>query len=138
MTLVLLIDDDPLIADVVTVSLGEAGYTVGCLTDGQRAVEVIELKSPALVLLDCAMPLVPGIEVLRRIRSSRTCFSVPVLMLTARGSLTDRDIALRVGATGYMTKPFDLDELAATVDAMINFNWPSRRQSFVQCQARPQ
>jgi DNA-binding response OmpR family regulator len=137
MTLVLLIDDDPLIADIVTVSLGEAGYTVGCLTDGQRAVEVIELKRPALVLLDCAMPLVPGIEVLRRIRSSQTCCSVPVLMLTARGSLTDRDIALRVGATDYMTKPFDLDELAATVDAMINFSWPSRRQSLVQSQARP-
>lgn len=123
MTLLLLIDDDPLIADVVTASLGHAGYTVGCLTDGQRAVEVIECKRPALVLLDCAMPLVPGVEVLRQIRSSRICFGVPVLMLTARASPTDRDIALRAGATDYMAKPFDPDKLAATVDAMVDDSW---------------
>lgn len=120
MTLILLIDDDPLIADLVTVSLANAGYIVGCLTDGQRAVEVIESKRPALVLLDCAMPFVPGVEVLRRIRSSRTCFDVPVLMLTARASSIDRAIALRAGATDYMAKPFDLDKLAATVDAMVD------------------
>ena len=120
MTFILLIDDDPLIADVVTVSLGNAGYTVGCLTDGQRAVEVVELKRPALVLLDCAMPFVPGIEVLRRIRISSICFDVPVLMLTARGSSTDREIALRAGATNYMAKPLDLDKLAATVGAMVS------------------
>lgn len=120
MTFILLIDDDPLIADVVNVSLGNAGYTVGCLTDGQRAVEVIELKRPALVLLDCAMPFVPGVEVLRRIRTSSICFAVPVLMLTARASSTDRAIALRAGATDYMAKPLDLDKLAATVGAMVS------------------
>jgi len=112
---------------VVTASLGNAGYTVGCLTDGQRAVEVIESKRPALVLLDCAMPFVPGVEVLRRIRLSRTCFNVPVLMLTARASRSDRDIALRIGATDYMAKPFDPDKLAATVDAMVSESWaPSK------------
>lgn len=120
MTFILLIDDDPLIADAVTVSLGNAGYTVGCLTDGQRAVELVELKRPALVLLDCAMPFVPGVEVLRRIRNSSFCFDVPVLMLTARDSPTDREIALRAGATDYMTKPLDLDKLAATVGAMVS------------------
>lgn len=129
MTFILLIDDDPLIADVVTVSLGNAGYTVGCLTDGQRAVEVIELKRPALVLLDCAMPFVPGVEVLRRIRTSSMCFAVPVLMLTARASSTDKAIALRAGATGYMAKPIDLDRLAVTVGAMVSDSWT--RQKFV-------
>lgn len=118
-TLVLLVDDDPLIADVVTAALGQAGYTVGCLTDGRRAVQVVEFKRPALVMLDCAMPFVPGVEVLRGIRSSRTCFHVPVLMLTSRANPTDREIALRAGATDYMAKPFDPDQLAATVDALI-------------------
>lgn len=122
MTLVLLIDDDPLIADVVTASLGNAGYTVGCLSDGRRAVEVIEQKRPALILLDCSMPFVPGVEVLRRIRISRICFDTPVLMLTARRSLTDKAIALRAGATDYMSKPFDLDKLAATVGIMVRGN----------------
>lgn len=117
MTLVLLIDDDPLIAEVVTACMPE--YTVGCLTDGTRAVQVIETKHPALVILDCSMPIVPGMEVLRAIRSSQKCCSVPVLMLTARASAVDREIALRSGATDYLAKPFDPDELAAIVDAMI-------------------
>ncbi len=112
---------------MVTASLGDAGYTVGCLTDGQRAVEVIEFKRPTLVLLDCAMPFVPGVEVLRQIRSSRICFDVPVLMLTSRASSTDRDIALRAGATDYMAKPFDPDKLAATVDAMVEDSWARLR-----------
>jgi len=125
-TLVLLVDDDPLIADLVTASLGEAGYVVGCLTDGRRAVETIEIKRPSLVMLDCAMPFLPGVEVLRRIRSSRTCFGVPVLMLTSRVNSTDREIALRAGATDYMAKPFDPDQLAATVDALVDDSWLHR------------
>ena len=120
MTLVMLIDDDPLLGDVVSASLSQAGYTVGVLTDGRGAVSIIEFKRPALVLLDCAMPYIPGIEVLRGIRSSRTSFAVPVLMLTARDRSSDRDIAMRAGATSYMCKPFDADRLTMTVDQMIS------------------
>jgi DNA-binding response OmpR family regulator len=116
----MLIDDDPLLGDVVSASLSQEGYTVGVLTDGRGAVGVIEFKRPALVLLDCAMPFVPGIEVLRSIRSSRICFAVPVLMLTARDQSSDRDIAMRAGATSYMSKPFDADRLVMTVDQMIS------------------
>lgn len=119
MALILLVDDDPLIADVVSQSLGKAGHAVGVLVDGRRALEVIEFKRPALVLLDCAMPFMPGIEVLRKIRSSRSCFDVPVLMLTARGRTADRDIAMRAGATAYMSKPFEVDRLISKADQMI-------------------
>ena len=119
MALVLLIDDDPLVADVVSASLGRGGHTVGVLNDGQGALNVIEFKRPAVVLLDCAMPGLPGIEVLRQIRSSRVCFDVPVLMLTARSQGTDRDIAMRAGATGFMIKPFEGVRLLMRVDEMI-------------------
>jgi DNA-binding response OmpR family regulator len=115
----MLIDDDPLLGDVVSASLSQEGYTVGVLPDGRGAVGIIEFKRPALVLLDCAMPFVPGIEVLRAIRASRICFAVPVLMLTARDQSSDRDIAMRAGATSYMCKPFDADRLVMTVDQMI-------------------
>lgn len=120
MTLVLLIDDDPLFADVVVATLGADDLTVGVLSDGRRAVEIIELKRPALVLLDCAMPLIPGIEVLRRIRCSYCYCDVPVMMLTARASRADQEIAMRSGATSYMTKPFDGDELSVAVHLLIN------------------
>jgi DNA-binding response OmpR family regulator len=133
MALILLIDDDPLIADLVTANLSKAGHTVGVLNDGRGALAVIEFKRPALVLLDCAMPSVPGIEVLRQIRSSKVCFGMPVLMLTARGQSADRDIAMRAGATGYMCKPFDLELLALKVEEMIRESQrsssPLRRQA---------
>ena len=117
MTLVLLIDDDPLIAEIVTESLSD--YTVGWLADGRGALQVIETKQPALVLLDCSMPFIPGTEVLRSVRLSTKCCSIPVLMLTSRASGTDRDIAFNAGATDYLSKPFDSDQLAIMVDAMI-------------------
>ena len=120
MTLVLLVDDDPLVADIVGTCLNRAGYTLGVLTDGRGALEVIEFERPALVLLDCAMPFVPGIEVLRQIRASQPCFAVPVLMLTARDRAADRDIAMRAGATGYMCKPFDVEWLTLEVDQLIS------------------
>lgn len=120
MALILLIDDDPLIADVVSARLGSAGHTIGVLSDGRSALKVIEFKRPALVLLDCAMPFVPGVEVLRQVRSSKVCFDCPVLMLTARGQRSDRDIAMRAGATGYMCKPFDLEQLTLKVEQMID------------------
>lgn len=117
MTLVLLIDDDPLIAEIVTASLSE--YTVGWLADGRGALRVIETKRPALVILDCSMPFVPGVEVLRAIRLSNRCCSIPVLMLTSRSSGADRGIAFNAGATAYLSKPFDSDQLAVMVDGMI-------------------
>ena len=121
MTLVLMIDDDPLIADVVRAALKPLGYTVGVVSDGRAVLEIVEFKRPALVILDCAMPLMPGIEVLRRIRTSRTASSVPVLMLTARSS-ADREIGMRAGASFYMKKPFDADQLAAVVDDLVREN----------------
>ncbi|MEO6248923.1 MAG: response regulator [Sphingomicrobium sp.] len=124
MPLILLVDDDPLVADIVQMSLEAAGHTVGTLSDGRRALEVVEFKKPALVLLDCAMPFVPGVEVLRQIRSSRYCFDTPVLMLTARGGQTDRDIAMRAGASGYLRKPFDTQHLAMRVEEIIRDNMP--------------
>lgn len=119
MALILLVDDDPLVADIVSTGLGNAGHVVGILSDGRRALEVVEFKRPALVLLDCAMPFVPGIEVLRQIRASSTCSNVPVLMLTGRDRSSDRDIAMRAGATSYMCKPFDVERLKLKIDEMI-------------------
>lgn len=139
MALVLLIDDDPLIADVVSVCLARAGHTVGVLSDGRGAIEIIEFKRPALVLLDCAMPFLPGIEVLRQIRSSRVSFDVPVLMLTGRGQTADRDIAMRAGATAYMCKPFDTERLILKVDQMIYESlqsYPSRNAADVRLARR--
>lgn len=120
MALILLADDDPLIAEIVTATLTPKGHVIGVLPDGQGLVQLVELKRPALVILDCSMPIVGGVEALRKIRASRLFPHVPVLMLTARTSQVDEAIAMEAGATDYLRKPFQPDQLAAWVDCLID------------------
>lgn len=119
MTLVLLVDDDLLVADIVRASLELHGYVVGVVNDGVGVLDIVEFKRPSLVILDCMMPKKPGMEVLREIRASRSCYATPVLMLTARSSSRDESIAIGAGATEYLRKPVDRDKLIVTVEAMI-------------------
>jgi DNA-binding response OmpR family regulator len=119
MALILIADDDQLIIQIVQTALSARGHTVGGVEDGLRVLSVVELKRPALVILDCMMAEVSGIEALRQIRSSRTCFATPVLMLTARCSEADEEIAMRHGADDYLRKPFGSDLLVARAERLI-------------------
>jgi len=119
MALILLADDDEMVREVVRAALATRGHVVGLVDNGADAVRVVELKKPALVILDCSMPELPGVEVLRQIRISRTVYRTPVLMLTARRSTMDEEIAMRAGANDYLRKPFDPDELIARVESLL-------------------
>lgn len=127
MALILIADDDPLVGDIVRYTLSERGHVVGVVDNGQDALRVLETKQPDLVILDCSMPGLGGVDVLRRLRVSRTSFAVPVLMLTARSSRQDEDIAWRAGADEYLRKPFDPAELLAIVDHMLTKAQRNRR-----------
>ena len=81
--------------------------------------QVLDNKRPDLLILDCMMPGKTGIEVLRQIRGSKLSRRIPVLMLTGRGSRSDREIAFYTGADDYISKPFDSEELALRVNALI-------------------
>jgi DNA-binding response OmpR family regulator len=119
MALILIADDDELVIHLVRATLSARGHVVGAVDDGLPVLGVVEFKRPALVILDCSMPELSGIEVLRLIRRSRTCHATPVLMLTARCSDVDEDIALRAGANDYLRKPFDPDQLVARVEDLL-------------------
>ena len=119
MALILLADDDELVGDVVRATLSARGHVVGLVGNGADAVRVVELKQPDLVILDCTMPELPGIEALRQIRLSRTAYRTPVLILTARRSEMDEEIAMRAGANDYLRKPFDPDELIVRVESLL-------------------
>ena len=119
MALILVADDDPLVRDVVSQTLGGLGHIVGVVENGADAVQVAEFKHPDLVILDCSMPVLSGVDALRRIRRSRTAFATPALMLTARSSYRDEDIAFRAGASDYLRKPFDPTELIVVVDRLL-------------------
>jgi DNA-binding response OmpR family regulator len=127
MARILVADDDSMVGDVVRHTLEPHGHIVGVVGTGADAVRVAETKRPELIILDCSMPGLTGVEALRQIRSSRVAFGTPILMLTARASARDEEIALRAGATDYLRKPFDPAELLVLVERLITKSAASAR-----------
>jgi DNA-binding response OmpR family regulator len=115
-TRVLVVDDEPMVRDVLARYLEKEGYEVDVAEDGEQALDALATQVPDLVLLDLMLPRVDGLEVLRRMRE-RT--PTAVIMLTARGEETDRVVGLELGADDYVTKPFSPREVVARVRAVL-------------------
>ncbi|MEU3737120.1 response regulator transcription factor [Streptomyces sp. NPDC032198] len=113
---VLVVDDDPTVAEVVAGYLERGGYTVDRAEDGPGALERAAAFRPDLVVLDLMLPGMDGLEVCRRLRATGP---VPVIMLTARGDEDDRILGLEVGADDYVTKPFSPRELVLRVESVL-------------------
>lgn len=108
---ILVIEDDPVLADALLRSLRRADYAVETVNDGQHADHLLIGAHFDLVILDLGMPRMDGLEILRRLRQRGN--TVPVLILTARDALESRVAGLDLGADDYLTKPFELRELEA-------------------------
>jgi DNA-binding response OmpR family regulator len=115
---VLVVDDEPTIAEVVARYLERAGYHTRVAGDGLEALEAAALQRPDLVVLDLMLPRVDGLEVMRRLREQDR-ERIAVILLTAKGEESDRVIGLRLGADDYVVKPFSPAELVARVDAVL-------------------
>ncbi len=115
-TTVLVVEDEPAIAQAIVQRLSAEGWTVRAVGDGLAGVEAASRLEPDVVVLDVMLPGIDGLEVCRRIQAERP---VPVLMLTARDDETDMLIGLGVGADDYMTKPFSMRELVARTKALL-------------------
>ncbi|MER6629577.1 response regulator transcription factor [Streptomyces sp. NPDC000987] len=120
---VLVVDDDPTVAEVVTGYLDRAGYVVDRAGDGPDALARAAAHWPDLVVLDLMLPGMDGLEVCRRMRGRGP---VPVIMLTARGDEDDRILGLEVGADDYVTKPFSPRELVLRVESVLRRTRPVR------------
>jgi DNA-binding response OmpR family regulator len=116
MTTVLVVDDEPIVREVVARYLKREGYRTLEAADGNRARELVEREAPNLVVLDLMIPGTDGLALCRWIRSSS---QLPVIMLTARGEEADRIVGLELGADDYVTKPFSPRELTARVAALL-------------------
>ena len=116
MKTVLVVDDEPIVREVVVRYLEREGYRTLEAADGTRARELLERESPSLVVLDLMLPGTDGLSLCRWIRSRS---DLPVIMLTARGEETDRIVGLEIGADDYVTKPFSPRELAARVRTVM-------------------
>jgi DNA-binding response OmpR family regulator len=123
-TTVLVVDDEPLVRDVMSRYLAHDGHRVVTAEDGETARALIERDTPSLVLLDVMLPgRTDGLELCRWIRSTS---DLPVILLTARVEETDRIVGLELGADDYVTKPFSPRELATRVQTVLRRARPSR------------
>jgi DNA-binding response OmpR family regulator len=113
---VLVVDDEPIVREVVVSYLRREGYRTLEAGDGDRARELLEAGSPSLVVLDVMLPGTDGLELCRWIRGRS---ELPIIMLTARGEEADRIVGLELGADDYVTKPFSPRELAARVRTVL-------------------
>jgi DNA-binding response OmpR family regulator len=116
---ILVVDDEPTIADVVSRYLERAGYDARTAADGAAALRCAGEEWPDLVVLDLMLPGMDGLEVMRRLREYGDGPRVSVILLTAKGEHADRIAGLKLGADDYVVKPFSPAELVARVDAVL-------------------
>src|SRR5919112_1492990 len=121
---VLIVEDEPTIADIVCRYLTRAGYAARTVGDGLEAVAAVSARRPDLIVLDIMLPGIDGLEVMRRVRAVGGR-RVGVILLTAKGDEHDRIAGLRLGADDYVAKPFSPAELVARVDAVLRRTQPS-------------
>ncbi len=118
-TRILIVEDDPDIADLVARYLDKAGFTTERAVSGREALQAIAAKAPDLLVLDLMLPQVDGLEVCRRLRANEATSAIPIIMLTARAEESERIVGLELGADDYLAKPFSPNELVARVRALL-------------------
>jgi len=116
---VLLIEDEPNIIEAIRFILSRDGWRVDTHSDGLTALDAVRARRPDLVVLDVMLPNRSGYDILHDLREDPELKGLPVLMLTARGQKRDRELAEKLGASSFMTKPFSNGEVLETVRALV-------------------
>jgi DNA-binding response OmpR family regulator len=119
---VLIVEDEPTIAETLAYLLREDGYNVAMADTGPGGLHAFQTLAPDLILLDLMLPGMNGIEVCRTIRRSS---NVPIIMVTARAAELEKVVGLEAGADDYLTKPFSIAELRARVQSLLRRATPS-------------
>ena len=131
---ILLVEDDSMLADAIACALTQSAHSVDVVKSGDQADNALAANEYELVVLDVALPVIDGLEVLRRLRARRS--KVPVLMITVNDALQDRVVGLDLGADDYLGKPFHLSELEARVRALIRRAYGGGGTDFVHGRLR--
>ncbi|MEG3086005.1 response regulator transcription factor [Sphingomonas sp. PB4P5] len=119
MALIIIADDDELVGEIARDALVAAGHGAGLVGDGTAALRVVKARKPDLLVLDCNMPGLSGVLVLRELRNMPAFCDLPVMMLTGRRGAQDEELAMFAGANDYMKKPFDPDEFVFRVEQLL-------------------
>ncbi len=115
-TSIMLVDDDPQLIRLVRANLESVGYRVLAATDARSTLKLVDMEMPDLIILDIMLPEIDGYELCRRIREFS---AMPIIMLTAKVEDADKVRGLKLGADDYLTKPFNVQELLARVEAVL-------------------
>jgi DNA-binding response OmpR family regulator len=116
---ILIVDDDPFLLRLVGYILSKEGYDIVTAMDGEEAMEKVGTEKPDLAILDVMMPGIDGLEVCRRLRSQPETAALPIVMLSARTSVSDRIAGLEAGANEYLGKPSDARQMVACVADLL-------------------
>lgn len=116
---ILVVDDEPDIIELVKYNLVREGFTVDSAESGDRALKKIRSEEYNLVILDLMLPIIPGLELCRILKSDKNTSRIPIIMLTAKSDETDKIVGLEMGADDYITKPFSPRELVARTKAVL-------------------
>lgn len=126
---ILVVEDDPKLAEFIQIELSLEGYQVTVATNGIEGLAIAREAKPDLVILDWMLPGISGLDVCLRLRN--TGIQVPIVMLTAKDEIPDRVMGLNAGADDYVTKPFSIEELLARVKARLRRNHPAETEMLV-------
>jgi two-component system, OmpR family, alkaline phosphatase synthesis response regulator PhoP len=118
-TRILIVEDDPDIAELVGRYLDKAGFNTERVASGRDALQTITVRPPDLLVLDLMLPHVDGLEICRVLRANESTAAIPIIMLTARAEESERIVGLELGADDYLAKPFSPNELVARVRALL-------------------
>lgn len=116
---ILIIEDEEHIAELIKYNLESSGYQVVTAYDGEEGLKLIFSEMPDLVILDLMLPKVDGIVICNKVRNNANTADLPIIMLTAKSSETDKIIGLEIGADDYITKPFSVRELQARIKTVM-------------------
>lgn len=116
---ILVVEDDALIRELDRVNLESAGFTVVMATDGFQGLEMARTENPDLIVLDIMLPKMDGFKVCRILKFDDKYKHIPIIMLTARIQEVDKETGFKTGADGYMTKPYDPEELIKKINQVL-------------------
>lgn len=122
--LVLIVEDEPSIAELISINLTHAGFAVARAFQADEALMMMRTIAPDLIILDWMLPGKPGVQFAKELRANPATQSLPILMLTAKGEEADKVLGLDAGADDYVTKPFSPKELVARVKALLRRHSP--------------
>jgi len=117
---ILLVEDEVKIANFIERGLKEENYIVDVASDGEKAMFLAETNPYDLIILDIMLPQIDGLTIFRELRKKK--INIPILMLTAKDRVRDKVLGLNAGADDYLAKPFDFEELAARISALLRRN----------------